>query len=372
MHTKFDIITLEQPLFSMVTNRQVSQQTSSQMPDITICLNLKKIIFKESQLYILFKEFMDRSTTEGKSLSEYTAKFDYNSNSVEFNHVVGKENIIGKFFLETGLDWPEEYYSAENRFNPEFKQPTMNESIENLKIMYSKGVPEIYFAKQGKAGIPDSIIKLMNDFFEIKKVAPLIVQAYRTSPLSFFQNFKQDCFFSEIAHQLEPLLSKVDAAKKLRYEMGISAISQENMKRPFSFKEEDISYSSKNGTHVGIIPSSSFSEWLFKFKIGTPVTFPNGFVLLKKSANIFHFHTLQDTTGIEITNNNGSYFVCNNKKADKSEKSTIDEKWAERKARLKHSLTNLYSLDYSRAIQIAPGAKDDIEENNSHEKCVMM
>ena len=65
-------------------------------------------------------------------------------------------------------------------------------------------------------------IETLTDVNFIKYVAPLIAQAYRTSPDSNFRFFKQDYFVSGVAHYLDSRLSELDAAKEMRNEINAS------------------------------------------------------------------------------------------------------------------------------------------------------
>ncbi|CDZ77323.1 hypothetical protein BN59_01606 [Legionella massiliensis] len=373
----FDTIMLETPLFSVETGRQINS-------DITY-LHPKGIIFKNAELYSLFKKFMDESTfgTPPSSLTQYLAVFDDNTKSVKFDTRHGTDNIIGKFFLETNLDWPKAYYEGRNYINPEYKQPVMFMKEAELKKYYGKGVKTIDLPHVGAAVIPEAIIELLNSFDPrdyIKEAAPVIAQAYRTNPEGTFRFFKQDYFLAEVAHQFDPKLSKFEAAAKLNDTINQSQVVYEKMlaERPFSFQMDKISFNRRNGTHVEINASPFFIDWLFQFELGKPVKFANDFVIFKKSENVVSFNKGIGTPGIEITKQGNSCFVCNNQKADLSDKLTTDEQTTERRKQLIATLSHLYSLGYNKAKPLADKApaptdasfSEPAPENN--EICLIM
>lgn len=352
MQQKHDI--LETPLFLM---KNIS--------------DTKCIIFNNTKLYNLFKKFMDESTITNqlnpdnspKSLTTYIAIFDDSSKRVTLKTVHGRENIIGKFFLETNLDWPQEYYDKDQYLLPEYKQPVIRFTDEEVRRRYGKGVTDIYLARQGKAIIPESIIELMNNFNpndEIKQIASLIVQAYRSSPGSKFQFFKQDFFIAGVSHQLEPNLSEVDAATKMQKEIKQSYEFQEELMRPFSFKDDEITFNINQGTHVNIEVSPVFIKWLFQFELTKPVQFTNNYVLFKKSENVISFNKGPGTPGIEITNKGSSCYVCNNRTADEVYNSSTSEVFSARKAQLKGILAQLYSLGSIKAVPVTAPEKADL------------
>lgn len=381
MQAKFDTVTLDTPLFSIDTARHINVEA--------VYLNPRRIIFKNTKLYSLFKKFMDATflvevrgevtTDSPKSLTQYIAEFDDNTQSVQIKSCFGKENIIGKFFLETDLDWPQAYYEKSNSFIPKYKQPTMSFSEQDLENNYGKGVPKILLGRQGIATMTDDILKLLHNFDatdQIRKVAPLIVQSYRTSPDSRFQFFKQEAFLTEIAHQLDPDLDKLDAKNKLIDEIKKSQVLMEDLlpKRPFSFKMDEISFNTLNGTHVVIDASPAFVAWLFQFAPNKPVKFANDYVIFKKSEHVVSFNKGVGTPGVEITNKGSSCFVCNNQTAD------LIDNTADRIKHLTGTLAQLYTLGFNKAQPLsatspAPATQSSEEPSTSHddvEKCVMM
>ena len=188
MESKFDKTTCKMPKFSILFNRQTQ-------PDGTIYLNPEIIIFEGQSLYQIFKSYLNntiveacRNATNDTSVAAYfTSEFNDEAKQVTFGCGFGIDNVVGKFFLETNLDWPKSYLEAETYIIPECKQPVYG---IYEKETYGKGVPVVYMARQGKANIPDHIMSMMNSKNEIKKFALLLSQEKRNP--TFFTKLPQD------------------------------------------------------------------------------------------------------------------------------------------------------------------------------------
>jgi hypothetical protein len=245
---------------------------------------------------------------------------------------------------------------------------------------YSNEVRKLWCAIFSEQTDPILISKLTNLNFlffvdEIKETANLIAQAYRTSPDTYFQFFKKDYFLSEVAHQLEPTLEKVDAANKMKNAISDSEKTQNEMisKRPFSYFHQVISFEPDKGTYVDINASHTFKEWLFKRETGVAYKFGNGWTVFKKDDNHVAINQGIGTQGVVVTNREDSLRVCNNIVSDKSNQLTFDEKFKERKANLQNALVQLYSMGINppkRASAPLPSTTEPQPENQ--EECRIM
>ncbi|MGL5741468.1 MAG: hypothetical protein ACRCXC_02410 [Legionella sp.] len=133
---------------------------------------------------------------------------------VQFRSAFGTENVIGKFFLETDLDWPEEYKKSKKWYDPRYKQPTM--SIPELDEDYGKGVATVHLGRQGDAIITQSIMMAMNNY----KSPQMTVKSpssfsYDEQAISFSQNGGTQVTLQLINENLHRWLTELERGKAL-------------------------------------------------------------------------------------------------------------------------------------------------------------
>jgi hypothetical protein len=127
-------------------------------------LHPEEIKFKNKALYDLFVQYLNKTTVNDHATSitdHIVAEFDDEAMKIIWFRSSGIENILGKFFLETGLDWPEEFYTWK-AYDRQAKQPIAKGINE-----YAKGNSIIYLGERAKARIPEKVMKLMGDFAQI-------------------------------------------------------------------------------------------------------------------------------------------------------------------------------------------------------------
>ena len=153
----------------------------------TIEPNLSRytIGFTDIDLFDLFLNYVKGSTiNEMQGLDKPISVYDYYIEKDEFvdskaltisvgNHM-GVENVIGKFFLETDLDLPDNF--ADEYFIPEYKQPT--EACPKAKD-YGRGVGKILLGRVGKATVPKEIISKLQLREESEIIKAVIQKAHQ-------------------------------------------------------------------------------------------------------------------------------------------------------------------------------------------------
>ncbi|MBA2653130.1 MAG: hypothetical protein H0U73_12835 [Tatlockia sp.] len=93
----------------------------------------------------------------------------------------------------------------------------------------------------------------------------------------------------------------------------------------FSFELESVGFSTKLGTHVTLISTSEFFNWISNLPLETCVGF-GGYEVYKTRDNIVCFNEGAGTPGIQIKKLGADVFIaCNNLTADKQFKSSITD-----------------------------------------------
>ncbi len=137
--------------------------------------NYYRFTFRDQQLYNLFKEYGTQSKTilepndpEGSKIKIGSTGFEVVRCQTDDSQQTisvpvaawGDANFIGKFFLETGLDLPEEYTQGIVGYEPAYKQPTdgVNPSL------YAKGTTTLKLGRYGTLEIPPEIINKLQAY----------------------------------------------------------------------------------------------------------------------------------------------------------------------------------------------------------------
>ena len=89
-------------------------------------------------------------------------------------------NVIGKFFLETDLDLPDNF--ADKDFLPEYKQPTLRHPTAED---YGRGVGKILLDRQGEAMVPKEIIYKLQMRADLETVEAVIQKAHQELATQF-------------------------------------------------------------------------------------------------------------------------------------------------------------------------------------------
>jgi hypothetical protein len=224
--------------------------------------------------------------------------------------------VIGKFFLETGLDWPEECYQAQSNLDRTYKCVLYNDIVQQYQ---KKGVTKVYVDRHICLLIPVELIQMMNNYLlnEMRRVAPVLQQAIRTST-SFFTACPQDCH-SIIAKHLQPSLSIVEAGKKMQKELANAEKFYQEMQHSFTYDKATILFSEGNGTCIDIIATAYFQTWFSTCKQQDKINVAEGFILCKIDKNTIVINKGFHTPGIQIQRKEGALFcICNNRKADEN------------------------------------------------------
>jgi hypothetical protein len=331
-----------------------------------------EITFHDNRLYKIFKAYMEntkmksmRDVKDSISMSTYyETKFD-ETKKVKLANKFGLENVIGKFFLETDLDWPEWFY--ENTYHIlKYKQPIMAAGGDKE---YGKGVSTLRLARQGKAEVPDHIMKMMNEYplkKEIKKIVPLVLQDRRTSDKGFFTIMNAD-ILENLANHLEPHLNSNEAKEKWTKKLEKAHKFYSKIKTVFSY-EGTISFSRDLGTHVQILPSEAFKTWLSKLPLQVPCSLQDGYKIFKINPTTVAINKGPGTIGIQIKEQGKNiYQVCNNLTADASNpKIPADEVNSKRAQNLLGVL-----FDVKRIVGTINDNKEEPNEKQADSSCVM-
>lgn len=205
----------------------------------------------------------------------------------------------------------------------------VNEQFEKIIRQYSFNLRAAYGYEWDKAKAEAAnhavfigfIAKLEQNQFlskpEIKKFAPLLAQNNRTAgDQSFFGGLPQD-FLHELAGYLEPQLSFHDAAKKLDDEVQKAHAHYDKI-RMFSFKDNEIHFSSIDGTHVALTGYEPFNEWFTKLPLRTNQAMSQNYQMYKIDDNTISINRGPQTPGIQIKRRDAGFIVCNNVTADKN------------------------------------------------------
>jgi len=170
---------------------------------------------------------------------------------------------------------------------------------------------------------------------EIKRIAPLIVQSYRTSGSQSGENFcllahlPKDCLYL-LASFLQPTLN--NAGKEMQFYIDKAKEHYEDIYL-FSFDKMTISFSSEKGTHVLLKSSHVFNTWFCGLPDG-PSCLPDepcfGLFRPNGQANVLAVNSGPGTYGIQIKKlANDSFEACNNQVTDEGRTSDKEKERAE-------------------------------------------
>jgi hypothetical protein len=352
--------------------RDVQPQYSIMFKLESDSLSLKSITFKSTTLFNIFKRYTEQTiidwsrvqSNDEKSIADANIKFNPESKTAEFTSSLGSEHILGKFFLETSLDWPEEYIKRNEFYNPKYKQVFNGDSDEEFR----KGSTNLYLSRWGMAKIPIEIIELMNKYIpgtilEIEKTAMLIQQDKRN--LGLFAKALYDIAPKNLACHLDPNLSATEAEQQMIEELRNARVFSEQH-RPFSYKVDEIIFTTRMGVHVSIVPTIFFSEWFSGLPVKARFKFGD-YQGYKGDENSVSLNTGPGKPGIQIRKQGDAFIACNNQSTDqKLHSSNID--YAAGKDHLCKFLAKVYQifpLDYK--IVLLNNSEE--KSNNSQTKC---
>jgi len=175
---------------------------------------------------------------------------------------------------------------------------------------------------------------------EIKMLAPILVQESRASPDGFFKNLPTDYLY-ELANYLEPQLSFQDATQTMKDERQKADDFYEAM-QVFSYEEDNILFSTNDGTHVILSAQNFFKNWFsaLPLKENSPLNGKYGFY--KVNENALAINSGPSTPGIQILKKGDAFIVRNNLTADNPNcDMTTEQLTLARRNSLVHILTEL-------------------------------
>jgi hypothetical protein len=164
------------------------------------------LAFTDEHLFNLFLDYTKGSTIDemrgqDKPMSayEYYIKNDTSVDSkaltIRIANRFGTQNVIGKFFLETDLDLPDNF--ATEYFIPEYKQPVMGPGNPED---YGRGVGKLMLGRQGKGTVPQEIISKLQLREDPKIVEAFIQKAHQELLTKFQILFAKDAWSIVLAY----------------------------------------------------------------------------------------------------------------------------------------------------------------------------
>ncbi|WP_454785753.1 hypothetical protein [Legionella sp. WA2024007413] len=196
---------------------------------------------------------------------------------------------------------------------------------------------------------------------EIKKFAPLLAQAQRTSS-SFFGKLPSD-LLNLIANFLEPQLSFVDASKKLNEELQKAQTFFDQI-RFFTFDVNNIVFSQNTGTHVPLTVYEPFQNWFSELPIREHIPLNTDYGMYKINENTLAINTGPHTPGIQIQKKGDGFIVCNNLTADQSQSNISPEQL---KSTRENNLLKILVL-LKQQLQAEPKQDKTLEQEKESQK----
>ncbi len=149
----------------MTEDKQSLYTFRNEKPNNPSRLDRYHFSFSDWKLYNLFVKYLEKSITEDPTKQkkteagitafvEYECEKDDQTWTVSLLDCQGLNNVIGKFFLETELNLPQEYIQGIDGYDPKYKQPTDEINFSR----YERGTTTLPLARQGILGIPQEII----------------------------------------------------------------------------------------------------------------------------------------------------------------------------------------------------------------------
>ncbi|MGM9453463.1 hypothetical protein ACTAZI_09030 [Legionella bozemanae] len=257
----------------------------------------------------------------------------------------GRHGFQNNFYTNLLIETLEKAY-------PDYLSIKVNEQFNVLVSIYSFELRAAYGYEWDKSKVEAAnhpkFLEFMNELKkngflfkpEIKKFAPFLAQAGRTSHDSFFGKLPEDCL-NVLASFLEPQLSLIDASSKMKTELQKAKDFYDSI-RLFSYKESRIAFSQNTGTHVALTTYEPFKIWFAELPLRQSIPLNNKYGMYKVNDTILAINSGPHTPGIQIQKKGGAFIVCNNLSADNAYNNMMpDESKQARKSNLVTLLAEL-------------------------------